>query len=143
MRRQKETSSKLRIVKRNNMMNANILVLHKNLVRNHRKCGRFIERCFEKNTYKLQNSDGVALQKKANGCNLKSYNDHDDNDASLASSPLPKKRRCDNESVEIVQQEEISAIDYLPVCGNWQKDRCEAFGLELHRANPKRYLHQY
>ena len=81
-------------------------VLHKNLVRNDRKGGRFTERwngpytileCFGKNTYKLQNSDGVALQKKATGCNLKSYNDHDDNDASLASSPLPKKRVCDNE----------------------------------------------
>ena len=91
--------------------------------------------CLEKNTYKLQNSDGVALQKKSNGCNLKSYNDRDDNDVGLTSSPSPKKRVCDNESVKIVQQVEIYAIDYLPVYGNWQKDRCEAFGLELHRAN--------
>ena len=121
-------------------------VLHKNLLRNDRKGGRFIERwngpysileCLGENTYKLKNSDGVALQKKANGCNLKSYNDHDDNDASFTSSPQPKKQVCDNESVEIVHQEEISTIDYLPVCGNWQKDRCEAFGLELHRANTK------
>ena len=142
-------------------------VLHKNMVRNDRKGGRFIERwngpyrileCLGKNTYRLQNSDGVALQKKANGCNLKSYkeasssssslngkrcsdNDHDDNDGSLTSSPPPKKRVCDNESVEIVQQDEISTIDYLPVCGNWQKDRCEAFGLELHRANTKHGNH--
>ena len=89
----------------------------------------------------MKNSDGVALQKKANGCNLKSYNDHDDNDASFTSSPQPKKQVCDNESVEIVHQEEISTLDYLPVCGNWQKDRCEAFGLELHRANTKHGNH--
>ena len=84
---------------------------------------RMYENAWGKNTYKLKNSDGVALQKKANGCNLKSYNDHDDNDASFTSSPQPKKQVCDNESVEIVHQEEISTIDYLPVCGNWQKDR--------------------
>ena len=40
-----------------------------------------------------------------------------------------------------MQQEEISAIDYLPVCGNWQKYRCEAFGLELHRTNTKHGNH--
>ena len=47
-----------------------------------------------------------------------------------ASPHLPhRKGECvDNESVGNSATNEISAIYYLPVCGNWQKDRCEAFG---------------
>ena len=88
MRRQKQTSSKLRIVKRNSMINVDVLhclnVATRSCTRTWRgmtekvagllKDGmvhiRFSS-AWGKNTYKLQNSDGVALQKKTNGCNLK------------------------------------------------------------------------
>lgn len=116
----------------------------KNLVRDDRKGGRFIERrtgpyiiaeVCGKNLYILSNQNGL-LKKKANSSNLTRYFEQTNDTRDLQVDPVPKRKSAvltdkeDEEEIEVAYSTPFDTLTFTPVCEDWQKFHSSQLKLE-------------